>query len=96
MIYPAFEKDFLPKLCPCCKRTAIAHCWLYKEPPPSRPLEDKRKAIGEAFMHADSEDCVRPQRLATLLTQWSALTACGWRQISAASRGQSEAAPAFE
>ena len=69
MIYNAWEKDFTPKVCPCCKSTAIAHCRLYKEPAPSRPPENKRKAIGEAFMHADSEDCVRPQRLAALLEQ---------------------------
>jgi hypothetical protein len=67
MIYNTWEKDLTPKVCPCCRNTAIAHCWLYKEPPPTRPLEDKRKAVGEAFMHADSEDCVRPQRLAALL-----------------------------
>jgi hypothetical protein len=69
MIYNAWEKDFTPKVCLCCKSTAIAHCRLYKEPAPSPPPEDKWKAIGEAFMHADSEDCVRPQRLAALLEQ---------------------------
>jgi hypothetical protein len=70
-ITTTWEDAWHPKMCPVCKeRTATAHCWLFKEPPPSsRTFEDKRKAIGEAFMHVDSDDCVRPPELAALLNR---------------------------
>jgi hypothetical protein len=68
MTWNTWESGWTPKKCSFCKqRTAIAHGWLFNEPPPACPLEDKRKAIGEVFTHADSEDCVRPQRLGVLL-----------------------------
>lgn len=55
--------------CPLCKQTATSHGRLFSDPPPRPPLGDKRGAIGEVFMHADSADCVWPQRLAALLNR---------------------------
>jgi hypothetical protein len=70
MIWNTWEDGWTPKMCPFCEQmTAIAHGWLFKEPQPLLPLQDRRKAIAEVFMHADSEDCVRPQKLAVLLNR---------------------------
>ena len=53
------EKGWMAKTCPVCKSEhAIAHGWVFKDPPPDSPHTDTRKAIGEVFMHDGKEDCV--------------------------------------
>jgi len=56
--YITMDAQWAAKTCPVCKdQEANAHGWLFREPPPARSLEDKRKAIGEVFMHTTGEDC---------------------------------------
>jgi hypothetical protein len=68
-VYITVDGGWTPTECPLCKQTATSHGWLFNDPPPRPPLEDKRRAIGDVFMHADLEDCVRPPRLAGLLSR---------------------------
>lgn len=57
--YITMEDGWTPKLCPFCKqREAIAHGWLFRDPP-CPPPQNKRDAVGEVFMHSDHDDCVR-------------------------------------
>ncbi|MDQ2843046.1 MAG: hypothetical protein M3Y72_18810 [Acidobacteriota bacterium] len=55
--YITMEGGWANETCPCCKKMAIGHGWLYREPPPSNSIGDKRKVIGEVFMHDDFDDC---------------------------------------
>jgi hypothetical protein len=59
MPYIKYEVNWTPKTCPRCQqRLATGHGWLFKEPAPSLPEGDKRKPVGEMYMHDDAEDCV--------------------------------------
>ena len=55
--YIKYEDRWNPKACPRCGREATGHGSLFKEPRQSSPVEDKRKPVGEVFVH-DTEDCV--------------------------------------
>jgi hypothetical protein len=57
--YITYEVGWATKTCSHCKqRVASGHGWLFKEPTPKSPALDKRKPIGEVFIHDDGEDCV--------------------------------------
>ncbi len=57
--YITYEVGWTTKTCLHCKqRAASGHGWLFKESPPTSPALDKRKPIGEVFLHDDGEDCV--------------------------------------
>jgi hypothetical protein len=56
--YIVIESGWTPKECPLCKKMATSHASLFSEPPPRAPHKDKRKAIGEIFIHANSIDCI--------------------------------------
>jgi hypothetical protein len=57
--FVTMENSWTAKTCPVCKsENAIAHGWLFKDPPPDSPHTDTRKAVGEVFMHDGKEDCV--------------------------------------
>jgi hypothetical protein len=56
--YITMDVRWIVKTCPVCRsRDATAHGWLFNEPPPADPLEDKRKAIGQVLIHDRGEDC---------------------------------------
>ena len=50
MTYPKWERDRSPKACPVCSQPSAGHAWIYNEPPPSYPNEDKRKPIDEILL----------------------------------------------
>jgi hypothetical protein len=59
MPYITYEVMWTARTCPRCQqRSATGHGWLFKDPPPSSPEEDKRRPVGEVFVHDDAEDCV--------------------------------------
>jgi hypothetical protein len=56
--YITIDARWIVRICPLCKsRDASAHGWLFEEPPPAYPLQDKRKSIGEVFIHDSGDDC---------------------------------------
>ena len=56
--YITYDVGWAMKSCPRCKqRPATGHGWLFKDSPPTVPALDKRKPIGEVFIHDDGEDC---------------------------------------
>jgi hypothetical protein len=58
--YLVMERSWAPRICPICEQeTAIGHGWVFRDPPPSPPLEDKRRAVREVFFHAGSRECGR-------------------------------------
>jgi len=56
--YISYEGGWVAKTCPRCKqKMANGHGWLFKEPPPTSPVLENRKPIGEVFIHEDGGDC---------------------------------------
>jgi hypothetical protein len=66
-VYAAWENGWTPKPCPVCGGVTTAHAALYDKEPPEPPNPDERKPIGEAYQHAEREDCVRPPELAAAM-----------------------------
>ncbi len=58
VLYITMDARWTEAECPECKGSAGAHGWLFNEPPPLKPHEDRRKAVGEVFQHLDGHDCV--------------------------------------
>jgi hypothetical protein len=57
--YVTYEVDWIMQTYPHGKeRVASGHGWLFKESPPLSPALDKRKSIGEVFIHDEGEDCI--------------------------------------
>ena len=55
--YARMDAHWVPRACPRCGKPAHSHGWLFKEPTPSLPFDDKRKPIMEIFMHDGADDC---------------------------------------